>query len=821
MARLSSIDPLAQVRPLEGAQAEAPGSEPGFLPEGSDALFANRELSWLEFNQRVLDEARDPAVPLLERLKFLAITATNLDEFFMVRVAGLLEQRNEGISDVPPDGMTPSEQIDAIAARVKRMLGELEETILIELFPQLRDQGVTLVRPGELDRAERSKLETYFFEQVLPILTPLAIDPGHPFPHVPNKSLHLVVMLTGERVGEPAFAVVQVPSVLPRLVPVRASGEVASFVLLEDIIAEHVAELFRGFRRLGAWTFRVIRNFDLSIDEEEAEDLLETIKEEVRRRDRGSVVSVRLDAGCSPEAEAMLTSALEVDPLLVFRSRAPLAVHDLAALAQPLSSRKALKDRPWTPVRSPRTPVGADLFEVIAQGDVLLHHPYESFDTVVEFVEQAADDPDVLAIKQTLYRTSGDSPIVKALVRAAEAGKQVAALVEIKARFDEENNILWARKLEEAGVNVVYGLVGLKTHCKIVLVVRREAGRLRRYVHLGTGNYNPHTARLYPDLCFFTARPEFGADATALFNLLTSCTAPSDWEKMVVAPLGLQERVLGLIEREAAFARAGKPAKIIAKMNSLVDLDVIRALYRASQAGVSIDLIVRGICCLRPGVPGLSENVRVRSIVDRFLEHSRVFAFEAGGAREVYLSSADWMPRNFMRRVEVLYPIESDDLKGRILDEILATQLADDTKASLLTPSGGYHPAPRDVARDPLRSQVRFCELAVEAANEAQARAHEERPFIVRPVRHRPVAVPSDLSANAAPASLPCRRRRSPRGAKTARTRPEIATATATATVRATVDCDRRLRPSIATVDCDRRVRPSIATVDCDCEGDR
>jgi polyphosphate kinase len=732
----------------------ATGDASAEVARGSE-LFVNRELSWLEFNQRVLDEARDPEVPLLERLKFLAITATNLDEFFMVRVAGLLEQRTEGVVDVPPDGMTPGEQLVAIAERVRRMFGELEETILLELVPQLREQGVTLVRPGELDRAERAKLRTYFLEQVLPILTPLAIDPGHPFPHVPNKSLHLVVMLTGERVGEPAFAVVQVPSVLPRLVPVRGSGEVASFVLLEDVIAEHVAELFRGFRRLGAWTFRVIRNFDLSIDEEEAEDLLETIKEEVRRRGRGSVVSVRLDAGCAPEAEVMLTKALEVDPLLVFRSRAPLAVHDLASLSAPLGARRLLRDKPWTPVRSPTAPPGADLFEVISQGDVLLHHPYESFDPVVDFIDAAADDPDVLAIKQTLYRTSGDSPIVKALIRAAEAGKQVAALVEIKARFDEENNILWARKLEEAGVNVVYGLVGLKTHCKIVLVVRREGGKLRRYVHLGTGNYNPHTARLYTDLSYFTARPAFGADATALFNLLTSCTAPPEWQKMVVAPLGLQERVLGLIEREAAFALAGKPARIIAKMNSLVDPDVVRALYRASQAGVSIDLVVRGICCLRPGVPGLSENVRVRSIVDRFLEHSRVFFFEADGAREVYLSSADWMPRNFIRRIEVLYPIESEPLKSRIVDEILATQLADDAKARVLGPSGGFRRVEREAGREPLRSQVRFCELAVEAATQAQAREREERPFLVRPVRHRPEAAPGEGVVASASGSLP------------------------------------------------------------------
>ncbi len=749
MARLDIVEPAGASRD------EGPGEVPG--PAPSDAavtreaadLFINRELSWLEFNQRVLDEAKDPDVPLLERLKFLGITATNLDEFFMVRVAGLLEQRTEGVTEAPPDGLSPADQISAIASRVRRMYGEIEDVILTELVPQLAAEGVSIVRPANLDRAERAKLRNYFFDQVLPILTPLAIDPGHPFPHVPNKSLHLVVMLTGERVGEPAFAVVQVPRVVPRLVPVKGPGEIASFVLLEDVIAEHVAELFRGFRRLGAWAFRVIRNFDLSIDEEEAEDLLEMIKAEVRRRDRGSVVALRLDARCAPEAEAMLTRALHVDPELVFRSRAPLSEHDFAGLGQPLAHKRQLRDKPWSPVRSPAMPAGADVFELIGQGDVLLHHPYEGFDAVVDFVEQAADDPDVLAIKSTLYRTSGDSPIVKALVRAAEAGKQVAALVEIKARFDEENNILWARKLEEAGVNVVYGLVGLKTHCKVLLVVRRESGKLRRYVHVGTGNYNPHTARLYTDLSFFTARPEFGADATALFNLLTSCTAPPEWQRMVVAPLGLQERVLGLIEREAANAREGKPARIVAKMNSLVDPDVIRALYRASQAGVSIDLVVRGICCLRPGVRGLSENIRARSVVDRFLEHSRIFYFEADGAGEVYCSSADWMPRNFLRRVEVMYPVESPTLKRRLVDEILAIHLGDDTKARVLGPDGGYSRAPRVDGQEPCRSQLRFCELAVEAATQAQARAHEERPFLVRPVRHRPEAV-GDAQASAA-----------------------------------------------------------------------
>jgi polyphosphate kinase len=692
-------------------------------------LFLNRELSWLEFNQRVLDEARDPSVPLLERLKFLTIVRSNLEEFFMVRVAGLLEQRAEGVTETPPDGMTPSEQLDAIADRVGEMIDEISETFLGQILPLLEDEGVLLRRPSDLDDEKRARLRQYFQEQVFPILTPLALDPGHPFPHVPNKRLHLIVMLSGEEDGDPAFAVVQVPAVLPRLIAVpnvlpdeHSTGAIGegpgdeshrAYVLLDDVIADNVEELFRGFTRRGAWTFRVIRNHDLSIDEEEAEDLLEEIREEVRRRDRGNSV--------------------------VFQVEAPLALPDLGELAKPLRGRRDLQDVSFTPAASPAFDLELDPFDVIRANDVLLHHPYESFDPVVALLERAASDPDVLAIKQTLYRTSGDSPIVKALVRAAENGKQVAALVEIKARFDEENNIHWARRLEESGVHVVYGLVGLKTHCKVMLIVRREGPQLRRYVHLGTGNYNPKTATLYTDLSLFTARADFGHDATALFNLLTSCTAPREWRRFIAAPLGLHESVLGMIEREAAYARAGKPARIIAKMNSLQDADVIRALYRASQAGVQIDLIVRGICCLRPQIPGISHNIRVRSIVDRFLEHTRIFYFEAGGRRLVFGASADWMPRNFHRRVEVMFPVDDEGLRKRIIDEILATSLADDVKARELRADGTFAPVVRaEDESTQLRSQQRLLELASAAAQKASERAHAERPFIVRPVRHRP-----------------------------------------------------------------------------------
>ncbi len=527
------------------------GAPPSLAVENTTELFLNRELSWLEFNQRVLDEASDKKVPLLERLKFLGICASNLDEFFMVRVAGLLEQRVERIEGNTPDGMTPAMQIESIAKRVTRLIADMSSLFRDDIEPELAHHGVSVVDPETLKGEARQWLHDYFETQVFPVLTPLALDPGHPFPHMRNKDLQLIVMLAGERVGEPAFALLQVPSVLPRMVALPSSTQEATkFVLLEALVAQHAEDLFRGFRSLGAWPFRVLRNFDLSIDEEEAEDLLEVITEEVRRRDRGNAVMLSVAHDCPPQALSMLQDAMELDPPFVIPSVAPLALQDMMGLGHPLRGMRELRDPPAHGVM-PAALNDVDPFEAIGRADVLLHHPYESFDPVVDFLDRAATDPDVLAIKQTLYRTSGDSPVVAALIRAAEHGKHVVALVEIKARFDEENNIHWAGKLEQAGVHVVYGLVGLKTHCKVMLVVRREGGRLRRYVHLGTGNYNPHTARLYTDLSLFTAREAFGEDATALFNLLTSCTGPDAWRHLVVAPLGLHERVLGLIAREA------------------------------------------------------------------------------------------------------------------------------------------------------------------------------------------------------------------------------------------------------------------------------
>jgi polyphosphate kinase len=708
----------------------------------SAALFINRELSWLEFNGRVLEEARDPGVPLLERLKFLTIVASNLDEFFMVRVAGLKQQMSGHVSETPPDGLTAAQQLAAISARTHAMIGEQYRLWRSEIGPGLEQAGVRLVRPGQLTTEQKATFLSYFSREVWPVLTPLAVDPGHPFPILRNRSLNLAILLHKERERvarrETIIAVVQVPSVLARVMEVPAvpagAGAAAteggapaarfSFMLLEDLIGMQAGELFPGFRVVGCSAFRVTRNFDLSIDEDEADDLVKTIQKELRRRERGSAVRLEIAHDSPPEVVNFLRTALRLENDDVYLIDGPLHLADLA----PIYARDDLrefKDEPFSPQIVPPLQEYDDIFRVIAQRDILLQHPYESFEDVVEFISEAASDPNVLAIKQTLYRTSADSPIVRALIRAAENGKQVTAVVELKARFDEAPNIQWARTLEDAGVHVVYGLMGLKTHCKVALVVRREGQHIKRYVHLSTGNYNPSTARIYGDLSYFTARDAYADDAGALFNLLTGYSSPPSWKRFEVAPLGLHERILALIEREAALGTRGR---IVAKMNALVDAAVIKALYRASQAGVSIDLIVRGICCLRPGVPGTSDNIRVVSVVDRFLEHARIFYFDNGGKREVYLSSADWMPRNFVRRVEVMFPIDDEGLRDRVVDEILGLTLADNVKARRLLADGTYvrtrHDQPGgnsagsgvSALRPPLRSQVRFMELAREKA---------------------------------------------------------------------------------------------------------
>jgi polyphosphate kinase len=680
---------------------------------GRPERFFNRELSWLEFNGRVLEEACDGGVPLAERLKFQAIVASNLDEFFMVRVAGLKQLVASGVLDLSADGMLPGEQLAKVSVRAHEMVRALYRNWLGDIAPKLAQKaGIVFVKPGELGAEQRAELERHFARDVWPVLTPLAVDQGHPFPVLRNRSLNLAILLHKERQRvarrQSIFAVVQVPGVLARLVEVTpATAGQSAFILLEDLVAMHVGGLFPGFRVVGCSPFRVTRNFDLSIDEDEAEDLLKTIQRELRRRERGQAVRLELASDSPAEVEGFLRAALRLEPLDVYRVDGPLRLSDLS----PLTAHPQLRDdhdEPFVPQLLPQLREG-EIFKALAERDVLLHHPYESFDHVVDFVSEAADDPDVLAIKQTLYRTSADSPIIGALIRAAENGKQVTAVVEIKARFDEGRNIAWARMLEEAGVHVVYGLVGFKTHCKVSLVVRRERGTMRRYVHLSTGNYNPATARTYGDLSYLTAREDFADDAGALFNLITGYSAPPSWKRFAVAPLGLKERVLELIRREARFGQQGR---ILAKMNALVDPEVIRALYEASQAGVRIDLLVRGICCLQPGVPGQSENIRVTSVVDRFLEHARIFFFEAGGKQEVYLSSADWMPRNFVRRVEVMFPIDDSAMRDRVLSEILATQLADNVKARVLLPDGSYRRAgdgPEGVA---VRSQEAFVALA-------------------------------------------------------------------------------------------------------------
>jgi polyphosphate kinase len=691
-------------------------------------LFINRELSWLAFNQRVLEEGRNPAVPLVERLKFLAILASNLDEFFMVRVAGLRQQLSGDVDELPPDGMSVPEQLAAITARVRDLVGGQYETLHNEILPELARHGIRILQAEELNDDQRREVEGKFWNDVFPILTPLAIDPGHPFPHLRNNSLNIAVaFVRDERDHDtPGLGVVQVPMGIPRLVPLQTAppGQKA-FVLLEDILALHVGSIFPMQRIEGCWPFRVTRNWDLAIDEEEGEDLLQTIQQELRRRDRGNAVRMAIEKSTSPRIVTHLARALKLDiERDVYLSPRPLQINDLLGLVSNNELRE-YRDEPYQPQVIPALKDLVDndeFFGALKEGDVLLHQPYDSFDSVVELIQRAADDPQVLAIKQTLYRTSGDSPIVRALARAAESGKQVTAIVELKARFDEESNIQWARALEAGGVHVVYGLIGLKTHAKACLVVRREGTRLVRYVHLSTGNYNPSTARHYTDLSLMTARPEFGEDVGSFFNLLTGYSAPKRWNAIIAAPLGLHEVVLGLIEREARHAREGKPAGIVAKLNALVDVDVIKALYRASQAGVKIDLIVRGICCLRPGVRGVSDNIRVRAVVDRFLEHARVLSVENAGDRQVYLSSADWMPRNFHRRIELMFPLVDPRIRSRVYDELLTLQLADNVKAWQLRSDGSYERVGRGEKEAPVRSQLRAIELARERGRVAEAR---------------------------------------------------------------------------------------------------
>ncbi len=652
--------------------------------------FINRELSWLEFEARVLALAEDHGRPLLERVKFAAIYSQNLDEFFQIRVSGLEEQVEAGVAATTPDGMTPHEQLAAIRDRVQSLQARADSLVVDDLLPSLEKEHIRLVHWDQLDAADRELLGRRFRERIFPVLTPLSVDPSHPFPYISNLSLNLAAVIRDPKTGERRFARVKIPPLLPRFTDLP-DGE--RFVPLEQVIAAHLDQLFPGMDIVGVHVFRVTRDADVEVEEDEADDLLAAIETVLQRRQRGATpIRLETDPAMSEEMRRLLMRELGVDDSQVYVGEWLLAIGDLWFFAG--LDRADLKDDPWTPVTPPElySPDGpVDIFSAIRRGDILVHHPYDSFSASVEaFVEQAARDPDVLAIKQTLYRTSSGSPIIHSLVRAAQAGKQVVALVELKARFDELANITFARTLETAGVHVVYGVVGLKTHAKTCLVVRREGAGIRRYAHIGTGNYNPATARLYEDLGLLTADPELGADLTDLFNLLTGYSRQREYRKLLVAPVTMRPGLEALIRREMAH----DDGSIVLKLNSLADASLIDSLYEASQAGVQIDLLVRGICCMRPGVPDMSQSVRVRSIVGRFLEHSRIFRFGSEARGYDYLmGSADWMPRNLDRRVEALTPVEDASLQRR-LDEILSIELDDDELAWELAADGTWHKVP-------------------------------------------------------------------------------------------------------------------------------
>lgn len=686
------------------------------LPDPS--LYINRELSWLEFNRRCLLEAFNPELPLLERVRFLAIFSNNLDEFFMVRVSGLQDQVAHGVYEISPDGLTPQEQLVAIRERVLPMLFQKREHFLKELLPRLAESGVHVLNYADLTDDDRQALRDYFETEIFPVLTPLAVDPSRPFPHISNLSLNLAVCLE-DACGAERFARVKVPNIFPRLLALNDvhkrygtthDPSVHRFVWLEQVIAANLDLLFPGMRVAASSVFRVTRNNDIEIAEEEASDLLASVEEVVRARRFGPVVRLDVSESMPQSVRDLLLREMEITPNELYALPEPLGMRDLFELAN--IDVPALKYPPYTPSRPAHLPSGSDIFAAIRRGDILLHHPYESFAPIVEFFQQAADDPNVLAIKCTLYRIGSKSPIVEALLNAIENGKQVAALVELKARFDEENNIGWARALESAGVHVVYGLIGLKTHAKISLVVRKEPDGIRRYVHLSTGNYNTTTARIYTDIGLLTCDPQIGADATLLFNRLTGFTSDAHYRKLLIAPEYLRTAIYGLIRREIAHAQAGRPARLIFKMNALVDKRMIALLYEASQAGVPIDLLVRGICSLRPGVRGVSENIRVRCLLGRYLEHARIYYFANGGDEEIYCGSADLMPRNLDRRVEIWFPIEAPELKRRLRDEILAIEMADTVKARQLCADGTYERVLPAEGEQPLEAQRWFMEHA-------------------------------------------------------------------------------------------------------------
>lgn len=704
------------------------------LPE----YYENRELSWLKFDARVLNEAKDKSIPLLERLKFVSITSSNLDEFFMVRVASLKDMVHADYRKRDIAGMTASEQLDRINTATRKLVESQYNTYNRSLVPLMAANGIHIIEKYEELTAEQAAyVDRYFEEDVYPVLTPMAVDASRPFPLIRNKTLNIAALLSSKKDEKHKdaveFATVQVPGVLPRLVPIPAdtsenSGEVEgrTFILLEQIIEKNIDKLFLNYHVLCAHPYRVMRNADLPIDEDEAADLLKEIQKQLKKRQWGEVIRLEVEASVDKKLLRLLKDELKVAEEDIFQISGPIDLTFLMKMYG-LSGCDSLRYEPYKPQRVPEIEPGEDIFEAIRGGDILLHHPYETFDPVVDFIRQAASDPDVLAIKQTLYRVSGNSPIIASLAQAAENGKQVSVLVELKARFDEENNIVWAKKLEQAGCHVIYGLVGLKTHSKIALVVRREEDGIRRYVHLGTGNYNDSTAKLYTDCGIFTCNEAIGEDATAVFNMLSGYSEPLSWNELVLAPIWLRTRFMHLIARETKHAREGKPARIVAKMNSLCDEGIIAALYEASAAGVEIELIVRGICCLKVGIPGISENIHVRSIVGNFLEHSRIFFFLNDGEEELYMGSADWMPRNLDRRVEILFPVLDDTLKEKV-KHILDVELADNTKAHVLKPDGEYEKIDRR-GKVLVNSQKQFCEEAVAAVPKTD-HVYRERVFV-------------------------------------------------------------------------------------------
>ena len=691
--------------------------------------FSNRELSWMAFNERILGEARDKTLPLFERVKFLSITASNLDEFFMVRVASLKDMVDAGYSKPDIAGLSPKEQLRKLTKATHALVSLQYSTYNRSLVPQLEQNGLVIIEKHEdLTEEQAEYVDQYFEENVYPVLTPMAVDSSRPFPLIRNKSLNIGALLCkkGEK-KEEEFATVQVPSVLNRIITIPSGGDEKTIILLEEVIERNIQKLFLNYDVICAHPFRIMRNADLSIDEDEAEDLLKEIERQVKKRQWGKAIRLEVEDGVNKKLLNILKEELDVEEDDIFKINGPL---DLTVLMKVygLDGFAHLKNLPHEPAEVLEFSKDEDVFTSIRRQDILMHHPYQSFEPVVEFIRQAARDKDVLAIKQTLYRVSGNSPIIAALAQAAENGKQVSVLVELKPRFDEENNIVWAKKLEKAGCHVIYGLVGLKTHSKITLVVRRESDGIRRYVHLATGNYNDATAKLYTDLGLFTCNEAIGEDATAVFNMLSGYSEPLSWNQLSLAPLWMKDRFLYLIEREKKHAQAGENAHIIAKMNSLCDKDVIVALYEASCAGVKIDLIVRGICCLKVGIPGVSENITVRSIVGNFLEHSRIYYFENGGNEEYYLSSADWMPRNLERRVEILFPILEKSLQEKI-GHILDCQLRDTLKAQILQPDGTYDKIDKR-GKVLFGSQDYFTEEAAKLVKAAKKQVAETRVFI-------------------------------------------------------------------------------------------